>query len=53
MKHYLSKYPQVSGSNLSTRDGAVSTTDKILDSGSYVLVQDGDKIEQRQKKGEC
>lgn len=49
MKNHLSKCPWVSGSDLTTRDGAVSTSEKVLHSCGCVLMQDGDKIGKKKK----
>ena len=51
MKNYLSKCSQMSGSELSTRDGTVNAIGKILHSGGHGPVQDGDKIGKKKKDG--
>lgn len=51
MKNHLSKCPWVSGSDLTTRDGAVSTSEKVLHSCGCALMQDGDKIGKKKKDG--
>lgn len=50
MKNHLSKCPWVSGSDLTTRDGAVSTSEKVLHSCGCALMQDGDKIGKKKKR---